>query len=122
MAGVAGKSGGHNRLSLEEHEARGTFRRDRHSRLIPASPVVPVRPADRRRVLQGLSTGPRRIAAALLDSHGPWDAASLETLRAYVLSCARLERLQREPGEDARALHREARCNLALLKSLELER
>jgi hypothetical protein len=122
MAGVPGKSGGSNRLSLEAHQARGTFRKDRHAHLTTASPLPPVAAADRRRVLEGLAAGPRRIAAALMGSHGPWDAASLETLRAYVLSCARLERLQREPGDDTRALHRETRCNLALLKSLELER
>ena len=122
MAGVAGRSGGHNRLSLEAHQARGTFRADRHAHLIAASPVAPVPRADRRRVLEGLSAGPRRIAVSLLDAYEPWDAAHLETLRAYVLSCARLERLQREPGDDTRALHGEARCNLALLKSLELER
>jgi len=122
MAGVAGKSGGHNRLSLEAHVARGTFRADRHAHLMPAAPVAPVPQADRRRVLEGLSAGPRRIAVSLLDAYGPWDAAHLETLRAYVLSCARLERLQREPGDDTRTLHRETRANLALLKALELER
>jgi hypothetical protein len=72
MAGVAGKSGGHNRLSLEAHEPRGTFRRDRHSHLTPTTPFVGVvAPADRKRVLAGLSTGPRRIAVSLLDGYGP---------------------------------------------------
>ena len=78
--------------------------------------------ADRRRVLAGLAAGPRRIAASLLTDYGPWSAAALETLRAYALSCERLEQLQQAPDDDTRALHREARCNLALLKSLELER
>jgi hypothetical protein len=79
--------------------------------------------ADRRRVLKGLSAEPRRIAVALLDSHVPWNAASLETLRAYALSCERLERLQAaDQGDLNRGLHREVRANLALLKALELER
>jgi hypothetical protein len=124
MAGVAKKSGGHNRLSLEEHQLRDTYRADRHAHLIPTPPVLPVARADRRRVLKGLSAGPRRIAVALLDSHGPWNAASLETLRAYALSCERLEQLQAVASADdhGRPVHREIRANLALLKALELER
>jgi hypothetical protein len=121
MAGVANRSGGCNKLSLEEHLARRTFRPARHAHLQPASSVPPVPRADRRRVLKGLSTEPRRIAASLLDSHGPWHAASLETLRSYVLSCARLQRLQQAEGNDTRALHKEIRINLQLQKSLELE-
>ena len=39
MAGAARKSGGHNELSLEAHQARGTYRRDRHAHLT-AAPVV----------------------------------------------------------------------------------
>jgi hypothetical protein len=81
-----------------------------------------VAPADRKRVLAGLAAGPRRIALSLLDAYGPWNAASLETLRAYALSCERLERLQAASADDTRAVHREVRCNLALLKALELER
>jgi hypothetical protein len=56
--------------------------------------------------------------------YGPWTAASLEVLRAFALSCQRVERLQREPGDDdrSRAFHREIHANLALLKALELER
>ena len=88
----------------------------------PTPTVAPIARAERRRVLKGLSAEPRRIAVSLLDVYGPWDASSLTTLRAYALSCERLEQLQQAPGDDTRALHREARCNLALLKSLELER
>src|SRR5918994_1843494 len=122
MAGVARRSGGHNKNNLEAHPARGTYRADRPAHLTATPAAGEVAPADRRRVLSGLAAGPRRIAVSLLEAYGPWDAASLELLRAYVLSCARLEGLQREPGDDTRALQREARCNLALLKSLALER
>lgn len=115
-------SGGANALSVAAHQMRGTFRRDRHSKLATTPVVGAVGPADRKRVLAGLAAGPRRIAASLLTDYGPWSAATLETLRAYALSCERLEQLQQAPGDDTRALHREARCNLALLKSLELER
>jgi hypothetical protein len=47
------------------------------------------------------------------------DAASVELLRAYVLSCARLEALQRTPSDDTRALHKEVRGNLQLLRELQ---
>jgi hypothetical protein len=115
-------SGGQNALSLAAHQMRGTYRRDRHQHLTPAPVVGAVAAADRKRVLAGLGKGPRRIAAALLDSYGPWSAAALEVLRAFALSCERLERLQAAPAADTKELHREVRCNLALLKSLELER
>jgi hypothetical protein len=122
MAGAAGRSGGSNRLSLEEHRLRNTYRADRHGHLTPTPVVGAVALADRKHVLAGLAPGPRRIASELLDSYGPWCPATLEVLRSYVHSCERLERLQAAPADDTRALHREVRCNLALLRNLELER
>ena len=50
MAGVARRSGGHNRIGLEAHQARGTFRRDRHAHLTAAPVVGAVVLADRKRV------------------------------------------------------------------------
>ncbi len=41
MAGRPGRSGGHNRLSAEEHALRGTWRRDRHGAL-PLKPSLAV--------------------------------------------------------------------------------
>ncbi len=41
MAGVKGRSGGHNRKSIAEHVIRGTFRRDRHG-AIPLAPAKSV--------------------------------------------------------------------------------
>ena len=38
MAGMPGRSGGHNRLSIAEHLQHGTYRADRHGALKPASP------------------------------------------------------------------------------------
>ena len=120
MAGVPGKSGGHNRKTIEEHCIAGTLRPDRHLRLSPPA-SAPVSAVDRRRALRGLSGEARRIAARALDDFSGWDVAMLETLRAYALSCERLAALQSHPPEDTRALHRETRCNLALLKALALE-
>jgi hypothetical protein len=122
VAGVPGR-GGYNRLSLEQHALRGTFRRDRHGPLTEAPRAsAPVTPADRRRTLRGLSAPARLMAARLLVDFSGWDSASLETLRAYVQSCERLEQLQQATGDDSRPLHREIRCNLNLLRALNLER
>jgi hypothetical protein len=55
----------------------------------------------------------------LLDTFEGWDAASLATLRAYVLSSERAEALQ--AAGDIKALHRELRINVQLLKALNLE-
>jgi hypothetical protein len=122
VAGQPGRSGGHNRRSLEEHLRFGTYRPDRHAHLKEAQPPAPpVAPADRRRTLAGLSPAARRVAARLLAEYGGWTAAKLEVLRAYSLSCSRLEMLQQTPTDDSRALHREIRANLNLLRALNLE-
>ena len=121
MAGLPGRSGGWNRLTSEQHQLRGTYRPDRH-----APPKEPPKdsytPADRRRLLAGLPPEGRRIAISLLKKFTGWDAASLETLRSYVLSCSRLAALQAAAGTDTREIHREIRAQLALLKALELGR
>jgi hypothetical protein len=55
----------------------------------------------------------------MLDEFADWTTPKLEVLRSYSLSCARVESLQH--GDDTRALHRELRANLNLLKALNLE-
>lgn len=120
MAGMPGRSGGHNRVSIEEHIRRGTFRPARHGGRVDP-PEIPVSEADRRRTLAGLSPEARRTASELLAAYSGWDAAGLATLRSYVLSLERLRRLEADPGDDAAALHREMRTTLNLLKALNLE-
>ena len=120
MAGIPGRSGGANRVPTEQHLLRGTFRRDRHQ-VAATAPHPPIQAVDRRRTLRGLRGEARRLADRLLSEYSGWDSATLEALRAYALSCERLERLQRTPADDTRALHREIRHNLALLKALSLE-
>ena len=44
MAGVPGRSGGHNRKSIEAHLLSGTFRKDRHG--APPVEAPPLSPAD----------------------------------------------------------------------------
>ena len=115
MAGMPGRSGGHNKLSAAEHLLRGTFRKDRHALLPVPAPETPVSKADRRRVVHGLDREGRRLAGRLLDEFGDWHASSLHTLRLYVESCRRLAVIV---DDDERG--RELRLNLGLLKALDL--
>ncbi len=115
------RAGGHNRIDIAEHLARGTFRPHRHA-VVATPPPPPVPEAARLRVLRGLPPTARRVAGELLDTFDGWDSAKLESLRSYAMSCSRLEAMQSDPEADLRLLHAEARCNLALLKSLDLER
>lgn len=114
--------GGSNRVSLEDHRLRNTFRPHRHGGATPP-PSAPLSSAARRAALDGLEPPARRLARQLLDEYGNWDPASLETLRSYARSCVRLEQLQaaNEPTPTP-ALAREVRINMALLKSLQLEK
>jgi len=120
VAGVRGRSGGANRLPIEQHELRGTLRPARHLAPAPLRPEA-ITVADRRRALRGLNPVARRIAAGLVSRYGGWDEAALATLRSYALSCARAQALEHAAGADSRALHREIRINLGLLKALNLE-
>ena len=113
-------SGGANRLPVELHLARGTYRQDRHAAALAAQqrPSTPVSRADRRAVLAGLGKAGRKVATRLLDDFSDWDVSGLHTLRQYAISCDRLDALQHD--DDAR--RREARLNLQLLQALHLER
>ncbi len=62
------------------------------------------------------------MASQLLERFNGWDPAGLETLRNYSLSGQRLRALQAEAVTDPADVQREARCNLALLSALELDR
>lgn len=115
MAGVRGKSGGHNALSLADHLHRGTFRADRHLPKSASSPQ-PLSPEDRRRTLHGLTPAERRIVERLLEAYEDWDAGSLLLLRHFARSTARLEELT-DDGER----RRELRVNVMLLRALNLE-
>lgn len=121
MAGTPNHSGGSNRLSLEAHRLRGSYRADRHARLTEAPPLTGLSARDRRRTLTGLDGTARRLALRLLAEYGGWHAAKLEVLRNFALSSARLETLQAQQTDDPRGLHREIRANLSLLKALNLE-
>jgi hypothetical protein len=121
MAGVAGRSGGWNRIGVTEHVLRGTFRADRHAVRLSEPEASPVSPADRARVLRGLAAEARRVAAGLLDEFDGWNTGSLQVLRQYAISAGRLAALECQPEPDVRAIHRETRICLQLLKALRLD-
>jgi hypothetical protein len=87
--------------------------------LQPPAPAVGLSLAERRRVLKGLSGEAKRVAAEMVAGFDGWNEPALQTLRAYALSCARLETLQH--GGPSKELFSEIRANLALLKALDLE-
>ena len=61
MAGRPGRSGGHNRISLEAHVLRGTFNPTRHPARIPTGPAWDPAPAQ----LEALGAAGRAFVARL---------------------------------------------------------
>ena len=95
MAGVKGRSGGHNRISPGEHQLRGTYRADRHGPVSPpggeenAGPVAP--PAD-------LSAAEQQVwvyYAPLLASAHVLTPSDRDTLADYCRACAAIVDRQR---------------------------
>jgi len=99
-------------LSTDEHLRRGSYRRDRHG------PKVPV--DDRGRLLHGLPPAAQQIAAALFDAFN-WNPAMLIVLRAFALSCDRVERLQSAGTVNVGRLYDELRVLVDLLHVLNLD-
>jgi len=62
MSGRPGRSGGSNRIDPQVHILRGTFRPERHAKLLPGGPVWEPTAAD----LEGLGAAGRRFVAELL--------------------------------------------------------
>jgi hypothetical protein len=121
MAGQPGRSGGHNKVSVDDHLLRGTFRPYRHAGQSSPPPVA-VSDADRKFALQGLPRVARKIASRLLEQYTDWNMANLDHLRNFALSCARLRTLQAGDPAPSPELSRELRNNERLYKLLNLER
>jgi len=120
MAAILGR-GGQNRVSIEEHRRRGTLRPARHVAAKPLKPAAAKAGDDERAAaLRGLSPSARVLGRKVLGQFTGWDAAGLRTLRSYVLSCERLQKLERD-GETTPALEREVKVSLQLLRALNLE-
>jgi hypothetical protein len=120
MAGTPGRSGGKNKKSAAELALTGRFRADRHADRAATSAGATVPDAVVSATCRNLPAGARRIVRALLTEFSGWDAAGLETVRAYSISCDRLRQLEADGGQISE-WRREAELNLKLLRALNLE-
>jgi P27 family predicted phage terminase small subunit len=107
MAGVKGRSGGHNRKPVGVHLLAGTYRRDRHGPVaLVADPARAVPPGGRPEPPPGLSVDSNSLWRRLLDEYEGWGPADFELLQV---------------GLEALDRHRECRERIAvegvLLKS-----
>jgi hypothetical protein len=114
-------SGGHNRVSVEDHLLRANFHPHRHGGP-SAAPPVPVSAADRRFALQGLPPVARRLANRLINQHSDATALDLEHVQNFVLCAARVREMQATETGSSPALARELRNYERLSKLLTLER
>ena len=139
MAGVKGRSGGHNRLSAEEHRRRENSRIDRHADETleapnpsnnsaqrfdtngdPIDERLTVSEARRRETLAGLPPAARRIAENALDTFWDWPAEALAMLRSYALCCHRIALLESAEPVDRAAVRTETLTAQRLRLALKL--
>ena len=101
MAGRPGRSGGHNKISLEQHLKRGTFNRTRHGPKPPllataGAPRVEAVPAC---VTAGLSGPGLAFVTECWQQYGGWTAGSTVLLREAGMLVSQLEALRGQRGE-----------------------
>jgi hypothetical protein len=132
MPGVRGRSGGSNRIPVQVHLAKGTFRPARHAARLaalsaqtgvlakyrPAPVVPPLRAVDRpplpASVLAGLGARGQAFARDCWDAYADWSPASLALLHEAGHLLDALEALRGQKGE--RAAQREFRAMVTALK------
>jgi hypothetical protein len=118
MAGRPGRSGGHNKLSVEEHLLRGTYNVTRHGPR-PAALTVAARSkpgAVPEYVVIGLSGRGLAFVEATWNAYGDWTPQSLELLREAGFLLTQIEALRGQKGERAAQ-----RLLLSALSALRLE-
>ena len=103
MAGRPGRSGGHNRMSVDEHIRRGTFNATRHGhrttlqfrpKLLPARQV----PAA---LIEGLSGPGLDFVDCCWRNYEGWSSSGIVLLREAGFLLTQLEALRGKPGERA---------------------
>jgi hypothetical protein len=101
MAGRPGRSGGHNRLSVEEHLLRGTYNATRHgprpSAVVPA--VMPRAEPVPAALTEGLHGRGLAFVEDCWATYDGWTAASCVLLREAGHLIEQLEQLRGKPGE-----------------------
>lgn len=124
MAGVKGRSGGHNRASAQEHRMRGTYRADRHGPIdAGAPPPAPTgEPSTRPVVVQPptLSRAERRFwdqVAPLLASARLLPPSDVELVADWCRSAAAVEDRSRRLAAE----FRKRRPDIAAIRVLDLQ-
>ena len=118
MAGRPGRSGGHNRLSVEQHILRGTFNPTRHgSRPSPlAVGAVPRTAPVPPELVTGLVGRGKVFVAECWSTYEGWSPASLALLHEAGRLLDQLETVRGQPAERSAQ-----RLLLATLAALRLE-
>jgi hypothetical protein len=120
MAGMKGRSGGMNRVSVDLHRLRGTFRNSRHAgatqtpRLATAALDGPLPVPDD--LITGLFGRGRRFVEAAWANYAGWGVGTRELLREAGMLFDQLETLRGQRGERAAQ-----RLLVTILASLHLE-
>ena len=116
MSGRPGRSGGWNRLPVEVHIARGTYRKDKHGPWppIPQPDPLPAPSDPPARLLCGLQEAGTAFCAAVWAEHDGWTAVSLRLLH----EAGRLvDALEASRGtKDERVTRRELLATVAALR------
>src|SRR5688572_10955464 len=94
--------GGHNKISVQEHRRRGTYRKDRHGKPEQrygrdGHPIIEedcISDRDTDALLDALPEGEREVAEALLFVYWNWPQPNRVALIALSRAAARLERLE----------------------------
>jgi hypothetical protein len=120
MAGMPGRSGGHNRLSAAEHVLRGTYRKDRHgprpARAAAATPMTDGSEPVPALVTEGLGEHGRRFVKAVWCEYDNWSHPELTLLRAAARTVD-----DYEAAPDAHERRQAAKLLAALIAQLKLE-
>jgi hypothetical protein len=118
MAGRKGRSGGHNRLSLETHLLRGTFNATRHGRRAAAAQAAVLTSPELMppALVEGLQGRGREFVEQTWAAYAGWSPPDLVLLHEAGLVLDQLETLRGTPGERAAQ-----RLLLSLLAHLRVE-
>lgn len=116
MAGRKGRSGGHNRLSVEEHLLRGTFNPTRHGSRAPALIPAPNPNGIPPDLLDGITGRGAGFVEECWATHRGWTVPRSLLLREAGLLIDQLEAARGKPKEEPAV----RRALLSVLAALEL--
>jgi hypothetical protein len=101
MAGRPGRSGGHNRISVEDHIMRGTYNPTRHGHRAVLRFRATKLPASRAPAFEGLTGLGAAFVEGIYRDYEGWNSAGMVLLRMAGQLVSDLEELRGKPGERA---------------------